>query len=103
MAAKKIADKLISDHFVAMFSKSFCPYCSRAKELFSHLNLSGDKIKILDLDKTPEGSDIQDYLLEKTGQRTVPNIFIDGQHIGGYDDLVQYESRGDLAKAISSL
>lgn len=48
-----------------------------------------------------EGEAIQAYLLEKTGQRTVPNIFVNKTHIGGSDDLTKAESDGTLEKLLS--
>lgn len=46
------------------------------------------------------GSAIQQYLQEKTGQRTVPNIFINEQHIGGCDDLMKLNGSGELKKLL---
>jgi len=47
------------------------------------------------------GAAIQDYLQQKTGQRTVPNIFINQKHIGGCDDLLAAERSGALQKALA--
>lgn len=60
MAAKQVADKLIAEHLVAVFSKSYCPYCSQAKSLINKLGLDPSKVGILELDTMgSEGSDIQ--------------------------------------------
>ncbi|KAN0059660.1 Glutaredoxin [Thecaphora frezii] len=102
MAAKQLAEKLISEHVVAVFSKSYCPYCTRAKGIISSLGLGSEKVGVVELDQIPEGGDVQAYLLEKTNQRTVPNIFINQKHLGGCDDLVRAQSEGkleDLVKA----
>lgn len=48
-----------------------------------------------------DGAAIQDYLQQKTGQRTVPNIFINQKHIGGCDDLLSAERSGSLQKALA--
>lgn len=48
------------------------------------------------------GSEIQNYLADKTGQRTVPNIFIKGQHIGGSDDLTKANSSGKVKTLIGA-
>ncbi|WFD28782.1 hypothetical protein MNAN1_003797 [Malassezia nana] len=103
MAAKQIAEKLISDHVIAVFSKSYCPYCKRAKQVISGLNLSASQVGTLELDEISEGADIQAYLEQKTGQRTVPNIFVHGQHLGGCDDLVRAQQNGDLEKRLGKL
>ncbi|WFD34172.1 25S rRNA (adenine(2142)-N(1))-methyltransferase [Malassezia cuniculi] len=98
-----IAEKLISEHLVAVFSKSYCPYCRRAKDLIQALNIESSKVGIIELDKDSNGPAIQNYLLEKTGQRTVPNIFINGKHLGGSDDLSNAQSTGELSKLLASL
>ncbi|KAL4399495.1 Glutaredoxin [Malassezia pachydermatis] len=103
MAAKQVADKLISEHLVAVFSKSYCPYCKRAKQVIAGLNLESNKIGLLELDEMKEGPDVQDYLLQKTGQRTVPNIFINGKHLGGCDDILRAQQSGELEKLVGKL
>ena len=59
--------------------------------------------KVWELDQDAQGSAIQDYLLKKTGQRTVPNIFIKEEHIGGCSDLEDLKSTGKLAELVRSL
>ena len=102
MAAKQIAEKLISEKLVAVFSKSYCPYCQRAKGVIQSLSLDQNRVGILELDQMAEGPAVQDYLLEKTGQRTVPNIFINGKHLGGSDDLIKAQSSGELNKLLGA-
>lgn len=58
-------------------------------------------MEIVELDEVSEGQDIQDYLADKTGQRTVPNIFISGRHIGGNSDLQSLLSSGELKKLVA--
>ncbi|KAJ2901137.1 Glutaredoxin [Coemansia aciculifera] len=74
--------RLISQNAVMVFSKSYCPYCTRAKDELSKRKIA---FKAVELDKTQDGSDIQAYLLQLTKQRTVPNIFANGHHVGGCD------------------
>lgn len=59
-------------------------YCLGAKKLFTELNVP---FKALEIDILPEGEQIQAELVAMTGQKTVPNIFINGRHIGGYDKI----------------
>ncbi|KAL9935390.1 hypothetical protein V8E36_005738 [Tilletia maclaganii] len=99
-AAKAVAEELIAKNVVAIFSKSYCPYCVRAKRAISELNL-GDKVGIIELDHDKNGPAIQDYLLSKTGQRTVPNIFIKEKHIGGSSDLASLQASGELSKLVA--
>lgn len=60
MAAKQAAEKLISEHLVAVFSKSYCPYCSQAKSVIDKLGLDKSKVGVLELDQMgSDGADIQ--------------------------------------------
>ena len=52
--------------------------------------------KVYELDKMDDGADIQDELLSKTGQKTVPNVFIKGEHIGGNDDTQAAAKSGKI-------
>ncbi|KAK2855562.1 hypothetical protein FQN49_005069 [Arthroderma sp. PD_2] len=83
-AARVKAEKIIADNGVVVFSKSYCPHCNETKAL---LNSQGAKFFTLELDNVDDGPAIQDALQELTKQRTVPNIFINHQHIGGNSDL----------------
>ncbi|KAL1846935.1 Glutaredoxin [Paecilomyces lecythidis] len=83
-AAKTKAQNLINENGVVVFSKSYCPYCKATKSTLSEL---GAKYTALELDQIEDGAAIQDALEEVTGQRSVPNIFINKQHIGGNSDL----------------
>ncbi|CCF50101.1 hypothetical protein NDA11_003597 [Ustilago hordei] len=102
MAAKQAAEKFISEHLVAVFSKSYCPYCSQAKSLIDkQLGLDKSQVGVLELDQMgSEGSDIQAYLMEKTSQRTVPNIFINQKHLGGCSDLLDAQKSGKLQQLL---
>ncbi|KAJ3128794.1 hypothetical protein HK098_003560 [Nowakowskiella sp. JEL0407] len=68
------------------------------RELFQSL---GQPYSTFELDLRDDGADIQAYLLEKTGQKTVPNIFINGQHIGGNDTIQAKHVSGELAKLLA--
>ncbi|KAL9111884.1 MAG: hypothetical protein Q9227_003734 [Pyrenula ochraceoflavens] len=83
-AAKTKAQKIIDDNPVAVFSKSYCPYCKASKALLSE---KGAKYFLMELDQVDDGAALQDALEEITGQRSVPNIFIKQQHIGGNSEL----------------
>uniref|UniRef100_A0A7S3LME2 Glutaredoxin domain-containing protein n=1 Tax=Aplanochytrium stocchinoi TaxID=215587 RepID=A0A7S3LME2_9STRA len=76
---------LISSSKVLVLSKSYCPYCRTAKQTLGQFNPQG--MKILELDQIPNGGKLQAEAASLTGQRTVPNIWIGGKHIGGNSDL----------------
>merc|ERR1711941_110788 len=84
MAAKTKAQDIIDNNSVAVFSKSYCPYCKATKSLLSE---AGAKAYILELDQIDDGAAIQDALEDITKQRSVPNIFIGQKHIGGNSEL----------------
>lgn len=76
-----------------VFSKSYCSYCDATKRLLSQNNIA---FKALELDTRDDGPSIQSLLQKKTGQRTVPNVFIRGKHIGGNSDLMALHGKGEL-------
>ena len=78
---------------VVMFSKSYCPFCHKAKAL---LKMKGVAFKAYELDNMADGGSIQSALAAKTNQTTVPNIFIGEKHIGGSDTLAAAEKSGKL-------
>ncbi|KAF2637183.1 glutaredoxin [Massarina eburnea CBS 473.64] len=91
-ATKTKVQSIIDENPVAVFSKSYCPYCRATKQLLSD---SGAKFYAIELDQVDDGSDIQSALKDITGQGTVPNVFIGKKHIGGNSDL--QAKKGDLA------
>ncbi|RMB98890.1 hypothetical protein DUI87_24434 [Hirundo rustica rustica] len=88
---------LIASHRVMIFSKSYCPYCNKVKELFNSMRV---EYYALELDVTDDGASIQQVLAELTNQRTVPNVFVNGTHIGGCDATYQAYQDGSLQKLL---
>ena len=70
------------------------------KTLLQSLN---QDYKVIELDQIPKGSAIQNGLQELTGQRTVPNVFINGKHIGGNSDIQALHSQGKLKPLLDRL
>ncbi|KAJ8085242.1 Glutaredoxin [Marasmius tenuissimus] len=100
MSAKEIVESSINENTIAVFSKSWCPYCRSAKDTISK-DYPDAEVKIYELDEMDEGEKIQAYLAEKTGQRTVPNIFINKQHVGGNDAIQNLKRKGELDKLVN--
>lgn len=75
---------------VAIYTAEYCPYCTRAKALLKKKQINYTEIRI---DLHPERCD---EMVEKSGKRTVPQIFINDQPIGGCDDLYALEAQGKL-------
>lgn len=76
---------------VEIYSKWTCPYCVRAKRLLDMKKVAYEEIAI-DMDSEARATMIQ----RAGGRTTVPQIFIDGQHVGGCDDLMTLEYDGKL-------
>ena len=76
---------------VIIYSTGFCSYCYNAKELLNKKNIAFTEIRV---DLQPELR--QEMTIKSGGRRTVPQIFINGQPIGGCDDLYALESQGKL-------
>ncbi|MGH6646981.1 glutaredoxin 3 [Aquabacterium sp.] len=76
---------------VKMYTTQVCPYCIRAKMLLKQRGV--DTIEEIRVDQDPAQ---RMHMMEITGQRTVPQIFIGGTHVGGCDDLIALDQRGGL-------
>ena len=100
MGPKEKAAVAIKDNKIMVFSKTYCPYCMKAKRALTDLGLQFT-VQELDLDEK-EGSAIQQALLDLTGQRTVPNIFIKGLHLGGCDATLAAIADGKLKKMLDA-
>lgn len=75
---------------VVMYTTAICPYCVRAKFLLEHKGVSFEEIRI-DMDHA-----VMQEMMERSRRNTVPQIFIDDFHVGGYNDLAALEMAGRL-------
>jgi glutaredoxin 3 len=75
---------------VEIYTTPYCPYCIRAKAL---LQRKGVTYREIDVTGAPE---LRRWLRERTGRRTVPQIFVNGQPLGGYDDIAALDREGRL-------
>lgn len=87
----------IASNDIMVFSKSFCPYCKKTKKLLDGMNLAYTTIE---LDEIANGDAVQAALLDISGQRTVPNVFIKGVHLGGNDDTQSAAKSGKLQEML---
>lgn len=76
---------------ILMYTSAMCPYCANAERLL--LNKGVKEIHKIRIDLEPEK---RDEMMQRTGRRTVPQIFIDDRHIGGFDDLRALDLAGGL-------
>lgn len=76
---------------VLMYCTAVCPYCDRAEQLLKRKGVR--EIEKIRVDLQPES---RIAMMGQTGRRTVPQIYINGAHVGGYDDLVSLDQAGGL-------
>lgn len=79
---------------VKIYRTTYCPYCDMAERLFAQIGVSVEKIDVT------HDQEMRQKLVKMTGQRTVPQIFIDGKSVGGYSDAYALHTRGELAKML---
>jgi len=100
MSVKEFVTNLIKNENVLVFSKTYCPYCQATKTLLRKLNCP---FKPIELDTIKQGKEIQNCLYDITKQKTVPNTFIKGKHIGGNDKLQSLHKKGELLPLIQNI
>lgn len=93
----QLVKKMISDDKVVIFSKTYCPYCTMAKEVFKKIDY---KFTAIELDNRDDGDMIQAILGEMTGAKTVPRVFVDGECVGGATDVEALHKSGELSKKL---
>ncbi|WP_341756937.1 MULTISPECIES: glutaredoxin 3 [unclassified Candidatus Tisiphia] len=88
--------KSILIHTVIIYTLTYCPYCTKAKKLLDQKNISYQEI-IVDNYNDEQRSELQ---TKANGQRTLPQIFINGKHIGGCDALYELDEEGKLDELV---
>ncbi|OGS98650.1 MAG: glutaredoxin 3 [Gallionellales bacterium RIFCSPLOWO2_02_60_31] len=79
-----------------MYCTAVCPYCVRAEQLLQRKGVQ--EIEKIRVDLQPE---LRVAMMEKTGRRTVPQIYIGGEYVGGYDELAALDRAGGLAEFLA--
>ena len=80
---------------IIMYTSQHCPFCRMAEQLLARLGKTPRKIRV-DVD-----TNAYKTMIERTGRKTVPQIFINDYHVGGYDDLAAFDNSGRLSKLIA--
>lgn len=81
---------------VTIYTTSYCPYCLRAKALLTKKGARYTEIECTDRE------DLRIWLVEASGQRTVPQVFINGRSVGGFSDLAALEKAGTLTALLEA-
>ena len=97
-SSKETAQAAIKASKVMVFSKTYCPYCIKAKAALTQLS---PLFSVMELDVVKDGPEIQAALLEMTGQKTVPSIFVNGKHVGGCDATLAAIASGEFQKMLA--
>lgn len=84
-------------HKILMYSTQMCPYCIAAERLLKAKGINEITKIMVDLEPQRRAE-----MMEKTGRRTVPQIYIDDRHVGGYEDLKALDHAGKLDQLLSS-
>ena len=82
---------------VKMYTTAVCPYCTRAKQILKSKGVEQIEEVRIDFDAAA-----RNHMMEITGRRTVPQIFIGETHVGGCDDLVALDANGGLLPLLQS-
>jgi glutaredoxin 3 len=80
---------------VLVYTTDYCPYCIRAKALLAKKRVPFTEVNV------EERPDLRSWLVSASGQRTVPQIFINNQAIGGFSEMASLEHRGELDRLLS--
>merc|ERR1712154_459974 len=94
--AKKFVEEQLAKKKVVVFSKTHCPFCTMAKEALQGAGITD--FLVIELENLSNCSAIQDVLLQMTGARTVPRVFINGKCIGGGTETKDLAKSGQLAE-----
>lgn len=81
---------------IVMYCTEICPYCVRAENLLKRKGIT--QIEKIRIDLQPE---LRVAMMERTGQRTVPQIYINDRHIGGYSDMAELDQLGELDELLA--
>ena len=82
---------------VKMYTTAVCPYCTRAKQILKSKGV--EQIEEVRIDADPAA---RDHMMQITGRRTVPQIFVGDTHVGGCDDLMALDAKGALVPLLQS-
>merc|ERR1712086_195166 len=96
-SSMEFAKNEIASNDVVVFSKSYCPYCTKTIKLLQKMKIAA---KVIELDEVDDGAAIQGALLTLSKQRTVPNVFVKGTHVGGNDDTHAAAKSGKLQQML---
>ena len=102
-AIKEKIDALLQEKKVVVISKSYCPFCKKAKQVLAKYNIPKEDIAILEIENDSSCEEIQKYMQVLTGGRSVPRVFIGGKCIGGGDETMALHNKGKLEPLLKNV
>ncbi|XP_037693355.1 glutaredoxin-1-like [Choloepus didactylus] len=94
--AQEFVNSKIHPGKVVVFIKPTCPYCRKTQEILCQMPFKQGLLEFVDITGTSDTNAIQDYFQQLTGARTVPQVFIGKDCIGGCSDLISMQKSGEL-------
>lgn len=85
---------MYKDYDIFVYSATYCPYCTEAKDVAKEYEHKGVSVGSVELDELD--ASVKSDLIAKTGQRTVPQVYVKGKFVGGCSDLKTLKSKGEL-------
>jgi len=82
---------------VIVYTTDYCPYCVQAKQLLTRKKAPYTEVNV---ETRPE---LRSFLVQASGQRTVPQVFINGKSIGGFSDMAALERKGELDRLLAAV
>ncbi len=80
---------------VLIYTTAYCGYCQRAKQLLTQKKVDFTEVRV------ENRTDLRRFLVSASGQRTVPQVFINGQSVGGFTDIAALDRRGELDRLLA--
>lgn len=97
VSPEKFLDEMLSAHPVLLISATYCTFCTRLKALLVELRV---KFVVLEINVVPNGRGVFEEVVYRSHCHSVPQVFIRGEYVGGYDDIITLHHKGELMKMI---
>jgi cysteine synthase A len=104
-AAERFVNELVRDEPVLLFALEWCEFCWSVRKLFARLGIAHRSVDLdsVEYQKGDLGGKIRVVLADKTGAKTIPQIFIGGKHVGGATDLFDAWRKGSIQQQLTDL
>eukprot|EP01060_Flectonema_neradi_P024985 TRINITY_DN33838_c0_g1_i1.p1 TRINITY_DN33838_c0_g1~~TRINITY_DN33838_c0_g1_i1.p1 ORF type:complete len:128 (+),score=14.76 TRINITY_DN33838_c0_g1_i1:51-386(+) len=101
MQSKAMVKDMVAQSPIVVFSGTYCVWCVRLQKLLQENELLG-MTKTVMLDEHPKGQEYANGLFLLTSQRSIPNVYVNGVHVGGYSEVSHLISTGELQRMLKT-